>query len=260
MPETPARRLDGKVAIITGCAKGQGRAAALLFAAHGAHVAGADWDEEAGQATIAECVAAGGSATFAKVDVSHAEDVYGLVASTVEGAGGLDVLYNNAGISFSGPLRTGTVLDIPEEDWDGMLRINLNSVYYAVRAALPHLIERGGGSIINTASTNAVVGMVNNDSYTAAKGGVLSLTRSLAVRFGKHNIRVNSIIPGPIATDMIKAVIAKPGAREATEAMTALRRIGRPEEVAHAALFLASDESSFVTGSALTVDGGQTAI
>jgi NAD(P)-dependent dehydrogenase (short-subunit alcohol dehydrogenase family) len=260
MPEPPARRLQGKIAIITGCARGQGRAATLLFAAHGARIAGADWDEAAGQATIDECVAQGAEAVFTRVDVSQAEDVYGLVDGTVERFGGLDVLYNNAGISFSGPLRVGTVVDIPEPDWDGMLRINLNSVYYATRAALPHFIAAGGGSIINTASTNAVVGMVNNDSYTAAKGGVLSLTRSLAVRFGKHNVRVNAIIPGPIETDMIKGVLARPGAREATEAMTALRRLGRPEEVAYAALFLASDESSFVTGSAIAVDGGQTAI
>jgi NAD(P)-dependent dehydrogenase (short-subunit alcohol dehydrogenase family) len=256
----PERRLEGKVAIITGCARGQGRAAALLFAAHGARVAGADWDEEAGQATIDECVTAGGEAVFTRVDVSAAEEVYGLVSDTMEHFGALHVLYNNAGISFSGPLKVGTVLDIPEADWDGMLHVNLNSVYYATRAALPHLIAARGGSIINTASTNAVVGMVNNDSYTAAKGGVLSLTRSLAVRFGKHNVRVNAIIPGPIETDMIKDLIARPGAREATEAMTALRRIGRPEEVAYAALFLASDESSFMTGSAITVDGGQTAI
>lgn len=255
-----AGRLADKIAIVTGCASGQGRAAALLFAEEGASVVGADWDAERGAATVEQILDRNGTASFVRTDVSEADDVERLIEHTVATYRGVDVLFNNAGVSFSGPFKVGTVLDIPEPDWEQMIKVNLGSVYLTIRAALPHLLERGGGSIINTASTNAVVGMVNNDSYTASKGGVLSLTRALAARFGKHNIRVNALVPGPIETDMITDILARPGAREATERMTALRRIGRPEEVAYAALFLASDESSYVTGAALAVDGGQTAI
>jgi len=253
-------RLANKVAVITGAASGQGRAAAELFAAEGARLALTDWSGEAGQQVAEALRAAGHEVLFVRGDVSRAADVEALRAATLERFGQVDVLYNNAGVSFSGPFRVGTVLDIPEDDWDAMIAVNLKGVYLVTRAFLPTMIAARTGSIVNTSSSAAVVGMVNNDSYTASKGGVLALTRALAVRFGKYGIRVNALIPGPIDTPMIAGVLARPGAREATEAMTALRRLGRPEEVARCALFLASDESSFVTGAALVVDGGQTVL
>jgi NAD(P)-dependent dehydrogenase (short-subunit alcohol dehydrogenase family) len=253
-------RLAGKVAVITGAASGQGRAAASLFAAEGASLVLADWNEPDGQKIEASLRLAGYEAVFVHTNVARASDIARLHETLMQRFGRIDVLYNNAGVSFSGPFKVGTVLDIPEDDWDNMIAVNLKSVYLAIKAFLPLMVQARKGSIINTASTNAVVGMVNNDSYTASKGGVLALTRSLAVRFGKDGVRVNALIPGPIDTPMIAEVLSRGGAREATEAMTALRRLGLPAEVAQCALFLASDESSFVTGASLLVDGGQTAM
>jgi NAD(P)-dependent dehydrogenase (short-subunit alcohol dehydrogenase family) len=253
-------RLAEKVTVISGAASGQGRAAARLFAAEGAKLVLADWDEPAGRNVESDLRAVGHDVMFVRTDVAQAVEVRELAEVTLRKHGRVDVLYNNAAVSFSGPFRVGTVLDIPEEDWDRLVAVNLKSVYLMVKAFLPSMLEARSGSIINTSSTNALVGMVNNDSYTAAKGGVLSLTRSLAVRYGKYGVRVNALIPGPIDTPMIAGLLTKSGAREGTAALTALRRLGRPEEIAQCALFLASDESSFVTGSALVADGGQTAM
>ena len=253
-------RLAEKVAVITGCATGQGRAAARLFASEGAQLALADWNADGGAAIADELAGQGFEVLFDHVDVQDSVAVDRFRDRTLDRYGRVDVLYNNAGVSFSGPYRVGTVIDTPEGDWDAVISVNLKSVYLMMRAFLPGMIDRHSGSIVNTSSTNALVGMVNNDAYTASKAGVLALTRSTAVRFGKYGVRANVLVPGPVETPMISALLERPGAREATEAMTALRRIGRPEEIAAAALFLASDESSFMTGSVLVVDGGQTAI
>lgn len=253
-------RLSGKVAVITGCASGQGRAAARLFAREGAQLGLADWNLDEGSELARDLEGEGHEVLFDQVDVQDTSAVDRFAQAVLTRFGRVDVLYNNAGVSFSGPYKVGTVLDTPEADWDAVISVNLKSVYLMMRAFLPGMIDRRTGSIVNTSSTNALVGMVNNDAYTASKAGVLAVTRSTAVRFGKYGVRANVIVPGPVDTPMIAEILMRPGAREATEAMTALRRLGRPEEIAAAALFLASDESSFMTGSVLVVDGGQTAI
>ena len=247
-------RLSGKVAIVTGGASGIGRATALAMAREGAKVVVADVDRRAGEETAQEIRAAGGEAVFAQVDVSDAAQVERMVETALERYGGIDVLFNGAGI-----LAFGTILDTDERAWRRMLDVNLTGHYLCCRAVLPHMIARGGGSIINTSSsTGAHDGNSNAAAYVTSKGGVTLLTRCLAIDHARHNVRVNAIAPGPTDTPMLRRNMA-PEEVEAFARTFPMQRLGRPEELASVALFLASDESSFVTGAIVAADGGQTA-
>ena len=249
-------RLKNKVAIITGAGSGQGRAAALIFSREGARIAVSDWKPELGDETITLVKKAGGEAIFIRTDVSESADVQNLVRTTVGTYGRIDILYNNAGVGFSSPLSMSDVINTPEADWDRVIAINLRSMYLTAKYGIPEMIKSGGGSIINTASIAALIGSEAAHAYTAAKGGMVALSRALAVEFGPKNIRVNCICPGAIDTPMIAPVI-DPLKMSGQPFMTSpIRRLGMPEDIANCALYLASDEASFVTGATLVVDGG----
>jgi NAD(P)-dependent dehydrogenase (short-subunit alcohol dehydrogenase family) len=249
-------RLKNKVAIITGVGSGQGRSASILFAKEGAKIAGGDWKREDGEITTSTVKSAGGEMVFAQGDVSSAKDCQNLVRTAMSSFGRIDILYNNAGVGFSSPLSMGDILNTPEEDWDRVIAINLKSMYLMCKFAIPEMIKSGGGSIVNTASIAALIGSEAAHAYTASKGGMLALARALAVEFGPKNIRVNTICPGAVDTPMIAPVI-DPLKKSGQPFMTSpIRRLGTPEDIANCALYLASDESSFVTGANFVVDGG----
>jgi NAD(P)-dependent dehydrogenase (short-subunit alcohol dehydrogenase family) len=249
-------RLKDKVAIITGAGSGQGRAAAVMFAKEGAKILAADWVAEPGEETVAMIRHLGASAAFVKADVSDSADVRNLIGKVTERYGRLDVLYNNAGVGFSSPLSMGDVLSTPEEDWDRVIAINLKSMFLTCKYGIPEMIKSGGGSIINTASIAALIGSESAHAYTASKGGMIALTRALAVEFGPKNIRVNAICPGAIDTPMLAPVVDPIRKSGGTFMTSPIRRLGTPEDIAYCALYLASDESSFVTGATFVVDGG----
>jgi NAD(P)-dependent dehydrogenase (short-subunit alcohol dehydrogenase family) len=250
-------RLDGKVAVITGAGSGIGRVAASLFAAEGARVVVADVVADHAAATVAEIVDAGGSAQAVTVDVSDEAQVAAMVAAAVSTYGGLHVLFNNAGIF---PDDDGGILDTPPETWQRVMDVNLKGVWLGCRASVPAMLDSGGGSIVNVASFVALVGAATAQmAYTASKGGVLAMTRELAVEYARKGIRANSICPGPIETPLLAELLSDPERRQRRLVHIPIGRFGRPEEIARAALFLASDDASFVTGSALVVDGGITA-
>ncbi len=249
-------RLDGKVAVVTGGGSGIGRAASLLFAAEGAQVVVAD--VVAGQATSAvdEIVAAGGDATALAVDVTDETSAAAMAATAVSTYGGLHVLFNSAGIF---PDDDGGLLDTPPDTWHRVLDVNLKGVWLSCRAAVPAMLGSGGGSIVNVASFVALMGAATaQTAYTASKGAVLAMTRELAVEYARQGIRANSICPGPIETPLLAELLSDPARRQRRLVHIPIGRFGRPEEIARAALFLASDDASFVTGSALVVDGGIT--
>lgn len=247
-------RLKDKVAIITGGGSGIGRASAELFAHEGAKVVVADFNEKAGQETAAAIRRAGGEAIFVRVDVSDPAQVQQLVNTTLQTYGGIDILVNNAGV-----LLFGTALDTSQEDWERVIAINLTGTFLVSKAVLPHMIARGGGSIVNlTSSTGAHDAAANTVAYVTSKGGVALLTRAMAIDHAKHNVRVNAVAPGPTDTPMLREAMS-PEQLAAFAATFPMGRLGRPEELARAILFLASDEASFVTGAILAVDGGQTA-
>ena len=252
-------RLKNKVAIITGAGSGQGRAAALIFSREGAKIAVSDWKPELGNETVTLVKQAGGEAIFIRTDVSESADVQNLVRTTVSTYGRIDVLYNNAGVGFSSPLSMADVINTPEADWDRVIAINLRSMYLTAKYGIPEIIKAGGGSIINTASIAALIGSEAAHAYTAAKGGMVALSRALAVEFGPKNIRVNCICPGAIDTPMIAPVIDPLKKAGQPFMASPIRRLGMPEDIANCALYLASDESSFVTGATLVVDGGYVA-
>lgn len=248
-------RLRDRVALITGGASGIGRETAMLFAREGAAVAVVDVDESGGEAAVSRIVEAGGHATFVRCDVTCATDCQRAVRCTVSELGGLDILFNNAGI-----IRRSTVLDTTEEDWDLVMAVNLKSVFLLSKAAIPIMARSGGGVIINTASGWGLVGGRRAASYCASKGAVVNLTRALALDHGGQNIRVNCVCPGDTDTPLLHAEARQLGQPEqeflAESAQRPLQRIASPEEIAQAVLYLASDASSFVTGTTLVVDGG----
>jgi NAD(P)-dependent dehydrogenase (short-subunit alcohol dehydrogenase family) len=247
-------RLDEKVVVITGAAGGIGREAALLFSAEGAGVCVADVDEETGQQTAAQCR----DAFFQAVDVTSPESVQEMYRTTTERYGGIDVLYNNAGIM---PAEDGSILETESDAWDRVQAVNTKGVYLCCKYGIPHLLERGGGSVINVASFVALAGAATSQiSYTASKGAVLSLSRELAVEFARRGIRVNALCPGPVETPLLMRLFEEtPGALERRLVHLPMGRLAQAKEIAYGALFLASDESSYVNGATFLVDGGLTA-
>ena len=251
-------RLSGKITLITGAGGGIGRAAATLFAREGATVVVNDWNAASAEETVQRIREAGGEALFVEADVSEPAQVEAMIQRTVETYGKLDVLYNNAAVGYSAPMTNGSVLDISPEDWDRVMAINLRSVYLGCKHAIPVMVRQGGGAIINTASIMALRAMPGADGYTAAKGGILSLSRTLAKQFGPEGVRVNVLCPGTTATPMIGYPLEISEDVSVETSYIPLGRLARPEDMAYAALYLASDEAAFVTGAVLVVDGGQT--
>jgi NAD(P)-dependent dehydrogenase (short-subunit alcohol dehydrogenase family) len=249
-------RLDGKVCVITGAGGGMGRDAAILFTEEGAQVCAADVNGEAADETVALC--AGGSAFPFQVDVGVEPQVAAMMAATAERFGGIDVLYNNAGIS---PDDDASILDTSVEAWDRVQAVNTRGVFLCCKHGIPYLLQRGGGSVINVASFVAILGAATSQiSYSASKGAVLSMSRELAVQFARDGIRVNALCPGPVETPLLLNIFGDdPAALERRRAHWPTGRLAKPREIVNGALFLASDESSYVNGATFLVDGGLTA-
>jgi NAD(P)-dependent dehydrogenase (short-subunit alcohol dehydrogenase family) len=247
-------RLDGKVVVITGGAGGIGREAALLFSDEGAQVCVADVSGEAGVQTASECR----DAFFFAADVTSPESVQQMYRETTERYGGVDVLYNNAGIM---PDDDASILETEPQAWQRVQDVNTKGVYLCCKYGIPHLLDRGGGSVINVASFVALVGAATSQiSYTASKGAVLSLSRELAVEFARQGVRVNALCPGPVETPLLMRLFEEtPDAYERRRVHLPMGRLAQAREIAYGALFLASDESSYVNGATFVVDGGITA-
>jgi NAD(P)-dependent dehydrogenase (short-subunit alcohol dehydrogenase family) len=250
-------RLDGKVCVITGAGGGMGREAALVFTAEGADVCVADVDERLAEETVSLC-SGPGDAFAIGVNVADEGEVDRMCAETAGHFGGIDVLYNNAGIS---PADDASVLDTSVEAWQRVLDVNAKGVFLCCKHGIPYLLRRGGGSVINVASFVAILGAATSQvSYTASKGAVLAMSRELAVQFARQGVRVNALCPGPVETPLLLAIYGgDPEAFARRQIHWPTGRLGTPREIVNAALFLASDESSFVNGAAFTVDGGLTA-
>lgn len=248
-------RLQEKVAIITGAGSGMGRVAAQLFAAEGAKVVVADFDEAAGSETADLVTTSGGEASFVRADVSDEGDAKAMVDHAVERFGRVDALYNNAGVM---PERDHSVIDTDVATWDRVMAINVRGVFLACKYAIPRMVDQGSGSVINISSFVALLGCsVPQDAYTASKGAVLSLTRSLAVQFAPHGVRSNAICPGPIETPMLMEWLLKDDeARQLRLARNPTGRFGKPEEIVNVAIYLASDESRWTNGAHFVIDGG----
>ena len=245
--------MDGKTALVTGGASGIGRAAAILFSAKGANVVVADVTVEGGVETVRMIKNSGGAAIFVKTDVSKPEETEALIKKSAEEFGRLDYAFNNAGIEGKpAPLADGT-----EENWDRVISINLKGVWLCMKYEIQLMLKQGAGAIVNTSSVAGLVGFQGISPYVASKHGILGLTKTAALEYAKSNIRVNAVCPGVIKTPMIDRFTG--GSKEAEKQMTATEPIGRlgtPEEIAEAAVWLCSDAASFVTGCAMTVDGG----
>lgn len=249
-------KLDGKVAVITGAASGIGRATALLFAKEGAKLILADVDEEKGQQVAEEINRSGGTAKFLRTDVSNPEDVQRMIGAAVDSYGQLNVLYNNAGIEGD----QAPTADCTLENFDRVIAVNLKGVFLGMKYGIPAILKSGGGSVINTASTAGLAGFPTLPAYCASKGGVIQLTKTAALEYGRLGVRVNCICPGGIWTPLVERFgRSREEAEKLAEQYHALGRFGNPEEVASLALFLASDDSSFCTGAAYLVDGGMLA-
>jgi NAD(P)-dependent dehydrogenase (short-subunit alcohol dehydrogenase family) len=250
-------RLEGKVTIVTGGGSGMGRVAAELFAREGARVVVADFAEEAGSATVDAVRAAGGEATFVRTDVSNEDDARAMIQHGVATYGRVDALYNNAGIM---PEADHSVVDTDVATWDRVMAVNVRGVFLGCKYAIPPMLEQGSGSIINIASFVAILGCsVPQDAYTASKGAVLALTRSLAVQFAGRGVRSNSISPGPIETPLLMDWLLKDeAAKQLRLARNPTGRFGKPEEIVNVGIYLASDESRWTNGANFVVDGGIT--
>ena len=248
-------QLDGKTALITGGAGGIGRATALLFASEGAAVGIVDLNRERGQEVVREISIAGGRAIFERADVTCPADCRRVVERTFHEFGGIHILFNNAGI-----IRRASVVEISEEDWDAVMAVNVKSIFLMSREVIPIMTTAKAGSIINTASGWGLAGGPRAAAYCASKGAVVLLTKAMAIDHGRQKIRVNCICPGDTDTEMLRSEVQQLGEAEdrflAESARRPLGRVGKPEEIARAALYLASDAASFVTGAALVVDGG----
>ena len=247
-------RISDKVAIITGAASGIGRTTAILFAKEGGKVVVADKNEVGGNETVDLIRSDGGQAIFDYVNVTSATDMQGMVKTTINTYGKLNILVNNAGIAIRLP-----VVDLSEEDWDRNIDVNLKSVYLSSKYAIPRMIENGGGSIVNIASIYGIVGGRVRAAYAASKGGVVNLTRSMALDYALHKIRVNCVCPGFVNTPLLKNILKNKEEYQALADLHPMGRLGDMLEIALGVLYLASDESSFVTGIALPIDGGYTA-
>jgi NAD(P)-dependent dehydrogenase (short-subunit alcohol dehydrogenase family) len=251
------KRLEGKVALITGAGSGIGRESALLFSAEGAAVVVVDRDDRGGQRTVDDVRSAGGMAVYAYADVSRSDDCALMIGTAETTFGGLHVLFNNAGIMDGGD---DDAVSTSEEVWDRTMNVNAKAVFLGCKHGIPALRRAGGGSIINTASFVAILGAATPQiAYTASKGAVLALTRELAIIHARENIRVNALCPGPLQTEMLMKFLDTDAKKQRRLVHIPMGRFGQAREIAQAALFLASDESSFVTGTDFLVDGGITA-
>ena len=241
------------VAIVTGASSGIGRAAARRFAEEGARVVAADVDAEGGSETAEAIRDAGGEATFVGTDVSDRADVEAMVEAAVDRYGGLDFAFNNAGIEG----RNDSLADQADDNWERVIDVNLKGVFLGLQAEIPAMLDDGGGVIVNTSSIAGVVGFQGVSPYVASKHGVIGLTKTAALEYGREGVRVNAISPGVIETPMVeRAAAANPEMIEAVSEATPMGRVGDPEEIGDAAVWLCSDDASFVTGETLVVDGG----
>jgi NAD(P)-dependent dehydrogenase (short-subunit alcohol dehydrogenase family) len=251
-------RLEGKVAMITGVGSGMGRQAALTFAREGARLVGCDINGSEGAKTAAAVAAAGGEMLFVAGDASNEDQVIDVVGRGVERFGRLDVLYNNAGI---GPPTDARVTELPLDVFEWVMRVNVNSVFLCSKHAIPHMVKAGGGSVINIASIGGLYGggVLPITAYGTSKAAVVGLTRQLAVQYARNGIRVNAVCPGPILTPILDPFFTDPDVKQRFAARIPIGRMGVPDDVVNLCLYLASDESTFVTGAILMIDGGITA-
>jgi NAD(P)-dependent dehydrogenase (short-subunit alcohol dehydrogenase family) len=247
-------RLEGRVAWVSGGGSGIGRESVLRFAAEGARVLVADRDETTGAEAVEAIIAAGGEARFHRTDVSQASEVEASIAAAEDAFGALHIVFNNAGIF---PADDGNPVDTSEAVWDQVMAVNLKGVFLGCKYGIPALLRAGGGAIVNTASFVAVVGAATSQiAYTASKGGVLALTREIAIEYARQGIRANALCPGPVDTPLLRELLADPEARARRMVHIPMGRLAQAEEIAKAALYLASDDASYVNGTTFLVDGG----